>query len=174
METRIKFLGHPLHPMLIVFPLGLFAIALVCDVIYLATNNTDFATVAFWNITLGILLGLLAAIFGLVDWLAIPGGTRAKQVGLFHGVGNVVIVGLFIVSWLLRQPRAAYAPDALPFVVALLGVALALVTAWLGGELVYRLGVAVDRDAQLNARSSLEEDGVFSSGEPPGTVGTTS
>ena len=167
METRIKFLGHPIHPMLIVFPLGLFSIAVLSDVIYLATSNQDFALVAYWNITLGIILGLLAAVFGLIDWLAIPKGTRAKDVGLWHGIGNVVIVGLMIVSWLLRMSNPVYGSDTLPFLVALLGVAMALVTAWLGGEMVYRHGVAVDRDASLNASSSLETDGILSSGEPP-------
>src|ERR687884_663544 len=102
MESKVKLFGHPIHPMLIVLPLGLLAAALVFDILYLITGNGALATVAFWNILAGIIGGLLAAVFGLIDWLAIPGGTRAKQVGLLHGVGNVVVVGLFAVSWLLR------------------------------------------------------------------------
>jgi uncharacterized membrane protein len=141
-------------------------------VIYLTTSNADFAVVAFWNISAGIVLGLLAALFGLIDWLAIPRDTRAKSIGLWHGIGNVVIVGLMILSWLLRQGKPAYGSDTLPFLLALLAVALALVTAWLGGEMVYRLGIAVDRDANLDAPSSLESDGILSSGEPPGAATT--
>jgi uncharacterized membrane protein len=160
MESRIKVLGHPVHPMLIVFPLGLLATAVVFDILYLATNNPDLAMFSFWAIAAGLVGGLAAAIFGLVDWLGIPAGTRAKRIGAFHGGGNLIVVLLFAVSFLLRMNGAAYLPDLLPFIVALLGAAIALVTAWLGGELVYRLGVGVDDDAGLDASSSLEDDGL--------------
>ncbi len=158
MESRIKLLGHPVHPMLIVLPLGLFSIAVLFDVVYLVTGDATFAEVAFWNISLGIVGGLLAAVFGAIDWLAIPGGTRAKRIGLWHGGGNVAIVALFLVSWVLRLPDHSYAPNIVPFVLGLVAVVAALVTAWLGGELVYRLRVAVDDDANLDAASSLHRD----------------
>jgi uncharacterized membrane protein len=170
-ETRIKLFGHPIHPMLIVLPLGLLSIGVLFDVLYLATGTEEFATVAFWNIGVGVIGGLLAALFGLIDWLAIPSDTRAKRVGLWHGVGNVVIVLLFIVSWLMRQPDHAYAPNVLPFILGLVGVGLALVTAWLGGELVYRLRVAVDDDANLDASNSLSRGGVVSADGPGRTAG---
>jgi uncharacterized membrane protein len=170
MESRVKLLGHPVHPMLIVLPLGLFSIGVLFDVVYLVTGTDDFADVAFWDISLGIVGGLLAAIFGLVDWSAIPKGTRAKQVGLVHGAGNVVIVVLFIASWILRLPDYSYAPNVLPFVLGLIGVGLALVTAWLGGELVYRLGVGVDDVASLDAPNSLSAERV-SRGDRGGTAG---
>ena len=163
MESRVKLLGHPIHPMLIVFPLGLLATAIVFDIVYMVTGNAGFATVAFWNIAAGIIGGLAAALFGLLDWLAIPAGTRAKQVGLWHGVGNVVVVGLFAVSWWLRSDEAGNLPSTLAFVLGLAAVLLALVTGWLGGELVDRLGVGVDEGANLNAPSSL-------SGKPPRTA----
>jgi uncharacterized membrane protein len=102
---------------------------------------------------------LLAAVFGFIDWLAIPGDTRAKRIGAWHGLGNLTIVVLFIVSWFLRLPNHAYGSDLLPFLVSLIAVLAALVTAWLGGELVYRMGVAVDEDAGLDASSSLDRDG---------------
>jgi len=159
MESRIKLLGHPVHPMLIVFPLGLLATAVIFDVLYLATANADLATFSFWAMAAGLVGGLVAAIFGLIDWLAIPNGTRAKRIGAFHGGGNLIVVLLFAVSFLMRTSRAAYLPDILPFIVALLGAALALVTAWLGGELVFRLRVAVDDDAGLDASNSLAREG---------------
>jgi uncharacterized membrane protein len=155
MESRVKLLGHPVHPMLIVLPLGLLATAVVFDVVYLVGGDETFASVAFWDITAGILGGLAAAIFGFIDWLAIPRDTRAKKIGLWHGGGNLVIVLLFVVSWFLRLPDHAYAPNLLPFVFALTGAVLALGTAWLGGELVYRMRVAVDDGANLDAPSSL-------------------
>jgi uncharacterized membrane protein len=155
MESKVKLAGHPIHPMLIVFPLGLLVTAVIFDIVYLATGNGILPTVSFWSIAAGLIGGLLAAVFGLVDWLAIPGGTRAKQVGLWHGVGNVVIVVLFAISWFLRLNAPNYVPDTLALVLSFAGVLLGLVTAWLGGEMVDRLGVGVDNGANLNAPSSL-------------------
>ena len=159
METRFKLLGHPVHPMLIVFPLGLLSTAVIFDVLYLITGNEGLATFSFWAIAAGVVGGLVAAIFGLWDWLAVPSGTRAKAVGAWHGGGNVIVVALFAVSWLLRVDAPAYQPNLLPFVVALAGAGLSLLTAWLGGELVYRLRVGVDDDAGLNASHSLRDSG---------------
>jgi uncharacterized membrane protein len=141
--------------MLIVFPLGLLASALVFDLIYVFTGTEAFATVGFWNIAGGVIGGLLAAIFGFTDWLAIPSGTRAKAIGAWHGIGNVVIVTLFTISFALRWADPAHLPGTLSLGLELLGAGMALVTAWLGGELIQRLGVAVDRGANLNAPNSL-------------------
>jgi len=155
MESKVKLAGHPIHPMLIVFPLGLLATAVIFDVIQLINGNTVLAEVAFWNIIAGIVGGLTAAVFGFLDWMSIPAGTRAKQIGLLHGGGNVVIVVLFLVAWLLRLGDPNHLPGGLPIILEILGVGLALGTGWLGGELVDRLGVGVDEGANLNAPSSL-------------------
>lgn len=170
MESRVKLAGHPIHPMLIVLPLGLLSMAIVFDIVYLATNDPVFAEIAFWNIGAGIIGGLAAAVFGLIDWLAIPKDTRAKRLGLWHGGGNLVVVLLFIASWILRLPDHVYAPDLLPFVLGLIAVATAVVTAWLGGELVYRLRVAVDDDAGLDASSSSDREGAVSMKPPRGST----
>jgi uncharacterized membrane protein len=155
MESRVKVLGHSMHQMLIVLPLGLLIMAAIFDVIYLATGNRMLAQVTYWDISAGIVSGLIAAVFGLVDWLAIPQGTRAKAVGMSHGLGNVVVVVLFAVSWWLRRGDLDYIPSTMALAFSFLGVALGAVTAWLGGELVVRLGVGVDSGANLDAPSSL-------------------
>ena len=155
MESRAKLAGHAVHPMLITLPLGLLGTAVVFDVLGLLGNNSGFAVASFYMIAAGILGGLLAAVFGLWDWLAIPAGTRAKRVGALHGIGNVVVVALFAVSWLLRRSQQDHEPEGLAFWLGLVAVLLALVTAWLGGELVERLGVGVDEGANLDAPSSL-------------------
>jgi uncharacterized membrane protein len=160
LEARVKLLGHPVHPMLIVYPLGLLSTAVVFDILYIVTSNNDLATFSFWALAAGLVAGLAAAVFGLIDWLGIPGGTRARRIGAYHGGGNALVVALFAVSFYLRLDSATYLPDVLPAMVGLLGAGIALVTAWLGGELVYRLGVAVDDDASLDASSSLTKDGV--------------
>lgn len=154
MESKVKLLGHPVHPMLIVFPLGLLATAVAFDIVGLASGDAEWFRISFWMIAAGILGGLLSAIFGLVDWLAIPSGTRAKRIGLWHGGGNVIVTVLFIISWFLRR-TAPENPEVAAFVLSFIAVALALVTGWLGGELVDRLGVGVDNGAHLNAPSSL-------------------
>jgi len=156
MESKAKFAGHPVHPMLIVFPLGLLATTVIFDIIYLVSNNSQWTLVAYYMIGAGVIGGLAAAVFGWLDWIAIPRGTRARRIGLWHGAGNVVVLGLFILSWLLRREN----PDVPPtgaIVAGLSGVVIALVTAWLGGELVDRLGVGVDDGAHLDSPSSLSE-----------------
>lgn len=155
MESKVKFLGHAVHPILIVFPLGLLIMALIFDVIYFATDNAAFATAAYWDIAAGIIGGLLAAVFGLIDWLNIPNGTRAKAVGMWHGIGNVVVVALFALSWWFRYSDPAYEPGTVAFILALVGVGIGAVTGWMGGELVNRMGVSVDPGAHLDAPSSL-------------------
>jgi uncharacterized membrane protein len=155
MESKAKFLGHPIHPMLIVLPLGLFIAAVVFDALYLWRGNPTFATVAYWNIAGGILGGLLAALFGAIDWLAIPGGTRAKRIGLLHGASNVVVVGMFAVVWLMRGNSADFVPSTNLFFLEVAALLLGAVAGWLGGELVDRLGVGVDNGAHLDAPSSL-------------------
>jgi uncharacterized membrane protein len=156
MEGSAKAAGHPIHQQLIVFPLGLLATAVVFDVIRLFTDGDGFAVASYYMIAAGILAGLLAAVFGAVDYLGIPAGTRAKRVGAVHGLGNVVVVVLFAVSWLLRGDEPAHVPTALAFLLSLVGALLATVTGWLGGELVDRLGVGVADDAGLDAPPSFE------------------
>jgi uncharacterized membrane protein len=154
MESRAKFLGHSLHQQLIVFPLGLLSMAVIFDLISFATDIPRWTEVAFYMIGAGIVTGLLAAVFGLIDWTAIPVGTRAKRVGAVHGLGNVVVVVLFAASFLMRYPDSAN-PPVLGYIASFLGFVLAIGTGWLGGELVDRLGVGVDEGAHLNAPSSL-------------------
>ena len=155
MESRAKFLGHPIHPMLIVLPLGLFIGAVVFDGLYLWRGAATFATVAYWNIAAGILGGLLAAVFGLIDWVAIPAGTRAKRIGLLHGAANVVVVLIFAVVWWMRGSTPDATPTASLFLLEVVALALGSVAGWLGGELVDRLAVGVDDGAHLDAPSSL-------------------
>ena len=154
MEARAKLFGHPIHQMLIVFPLGLLATGIVFDLLRLGTGTGYWSEIAYWMIAAGIVGGLVAAPFGWIDWLRIPHGTRAKSVGALHGAGNVVVVALFVASWLLRrdQPQS---PGTLALLLSFAGAGLSVATGWLGGELVGRLGVGVDDAAHLNAPSSL-------------------
>ena len=155
MESRAKLFGHPVHPMLIVMPLGLFISAGILDAVYLGTRNAALGTVGFWNIGIGILGGLLAAIFGLIDWLAIPSGTRAKRIGLMHAGINVVVIAILALVWLDRYVTVDHLPSMQNVMIEAGALASVMVAGWLGGELVDRLGVGVDDGANLNAPNSL-------------------
>jgi uncharacterized membrane protein len=156
MESKAKFAGHPVHPMLIVFPLGLLATAVIFDIVYLVSSNSRWTLVAYYMVGAGVIGGLAAAVFGWLDWFAIPSGTRAKRIGLLHGVGNVIVLALFILSWVLRRDNPEVPPTG-AIVAGLVGFVLAAFTGWLGGELVDRLGVGVDEGAHLDSPSSLSE-----------------
>ena len=154
MESKAKMFGHAIHPIMIVFPLGLLATAVIFDVLYLVTANTTWSTVSFWMIVAGVIGGLVAALFGLIDFLNIPSNTRAKRIGIYHAVVNVAAVALFALSLLFRWDRPE-TPATIAFVCSFAGVLLALLGGWFGGELVERLGVGVSPDANLNAPNSL-------------------
>ncbi len=151
---QAKLLGHPIHPILIVFPLGLLATAVAFDVVALVQKDGSWFIVSYWLIVSGVAGGVLAAIFGLIDWLGIPSGTRAKRIGLIHGSTNVLVVLLFTVSGLMRG-SAADLPSGAALMFSFIGLALALVGGWLGGELVHRLAIGVDQGAHPDAPSSL-------------------
>lgn len=166
MESRARLFGHSIHQQLVVFPLGLLGTAAVFDVAALVGAGATAAVVAYWLIVAGVIGALLAAPFGLIDLMGVPRGTRAQRVGRLHGAGNLVVTALFAGSAWLR-----YGNDGMPTGPALLmsfaGFAIAGVTAWLGGELVSRLGVGVSEGAHVDAPSSL-------SGEPAQRGATSS
>ena len=155
MESKVKLFGHPLHQMLVVFPLGLLGASVVFDLIHLFGDSAYAAGVSYALIGAGLVAGLLAAPWGTVDWLSIPAGTRAKAIGALHGGGNLLVLLLFATSFWLRRDQVEQ-PATVAWVISFCGAALSLVTGWLGGELVDRLGVGVSPNAHLNARSSLQ------------------
>ena len=165
MESKAKLLGHPVHPMLIVFPLGLLATAVAFDIVALAQSDSSWFRTSFWMIAAGVIGGLCAALFGIIDWLAIPSATRAKRIGLYHGALNIVVVLLFAASWLMRQTNSQI-PSSAALSLSFIAVCLALVGGWLGGELVDRLGVGVDHGANLDAPNSLTHHSTTASDYP--------
>ena len=154
MKAKARLLGHPIHPMLIVFPLGLLTVAAIFDVIYVCTHNGQWSNLSYWMIASGVIGGLIAAVFGIIDWFGIPEDTRAKYIGLIHGISNVIVVILFIISWFMRRINPV-APGMTAIVLGWIGILMALFGGWLGGELVYRLNVGVDHGANLDAPNSL-------------------
>jgi uncharacterized membrane protein len=154
LESRAKLLGHSVHQMLIVFPLGLLSTATVFDLVYWLGGAPGWAGASFLMIVAGIVGGLAAGIFGLVDYLGIPRRTRARRIGILHGIGNVLVLAVYAVSWVQRIPNES-TPPQIALVLSACGAVLLVVTGWMGGEMVDRLGVGVDERAHLNAPSSL-------------------
>jgi uncharacterized membrane protein len=109
---------------------------------------------SYYMVRAGLVSAIGSAVPGTIDFLNLPRGTRARRIGLLHGLGNLLITGLFTANWLKRRRKPG---KAVPSAIALsaTGATLALVTEWLGGELVDRLGVGVHEDANPNAPNSL-------------------
>ncbi len=154
MESKSKIFGHPAHTILIVFPLGLLSTSVAFDSIWSAKHQPKVAEASFLMLVAGLIGGAVAAPFGWWDWAFIPHKTRAKRIGLLHGVGNVIVLGLFGASGLLRRADQSN-PSRAARGLSLVGGGLAVLTGWLGGELVDRLSVGVDDGANLDAPNSL-------------------
>lgn len=173
MESHSKIAGHALHQMLVNVPLAFLPASVGFDAMGIATKDDKWPQFAKTSIAIGVVGGAAAAVPGWIDWVAIPGKTRAKGIGLVHGLGNVAVLGLYAASYLLRKGEAKK-PKLLPIALGAAGMTIALGTAWLGGELVDRLGVGVDDGAHLNAPSSLThpnvEDGHAPRVEPVANV----
>ena len=154
MESSAKLLGHPIHQMVIVFPLGLLTTSTVFDAIGKVSGQRRWSRASYYLLGAGVISALGSAVPGVIDYLEIPKNTRAKRIGLLHGIGNLLVTGIFFESWVLRRRRRSK-PRAAAISLSVVGTSLALVTAWLGGELVDRLGIGVHDHAHVDAPSSL-------------------
>jgi uncharacterized membrane protein len=144
MRTPASIAGHPIHPMLVPIPIGLWIFSLVCDLIHAGgSNNAAWTTVALYTMGGGIVGALAAAIFGFVDMLSLPPGP--KKTALTHMAINLVIVVLYVINlWLrLRTPES---PGNLVWL-SVISIGLLVISGWLGGKMVYVHGIAVDTDA---------------------------
>lgn len=171
MESHAKAAGHAIHQQLVVLPLGLLVTAVVFDLLALVTGNGGLTTASYYMVAAGVLMGIAAVVFGLIDYLAIPAGTRAKRIGLLHGVSNEVMLVLFAVSWFLRPDDAPHTPGGFALALGVVGLALSGIAGWLGGELVGRLGVGVDPEAGLNTPASFKTGIRFGSDKGSASAG---
>ena len=157
MATPASVRKHPLHPMLVVFPFALWTTAVVFDVIGTLTGNSTYRTVAFYNIGIGVLGALAAAVPGLIDYRTLRG--RAARVGSWHATLNLTATALFTLSWLGRTRWGAgmIGVDSwVPELVALIGLALIVPAGWLGGSLVYEHGIGVSMSARAHTSSGRQ------------------
>jgi uncharacterized membrane protein len=155
MKTPASIAKHPIHPMLIALPVGLWIFSLVSDIIYRADWGPPvWNDVAFYTLAGGIVTALLAAVPGLIDLLSLSG--KAKTIGIWHMCFNLIAVAVFAIDLWLRTTSAPRAP--LPFALSILGVVLIAVSGWLGGEMVYRHGVAVSPEPDERTGRRAEDN----------------
>jgi len=132
---------HPVHPMLVPFPIGLWVFSLIADVIFLAGWGPQvWNDVAFYSMAAGTIAALLASPFGLLDFLSIR-DPRTRQLGATHLALNLVILAMFAADLWLRTQTGTSA--GLPVVISLVAVSLLVVSGWLGGEMVFVQGAGV-------------------------------
>jgi uncharacterized membrane protein len=153
MKSRAHVFGHSLHQILIAFPIALLSSSVLFDVLWRITGDRKWPPMAFYLIELGLVGGLVAALFGFIDYLAIPHAVRAKRTGALHGIASVVLVAIFAASWASRLGRVA-SPPPLALFLSFCGLALLGGAGWLGGELVTRFAVGVADGASLDAPPS--------------------
>lgn len=134
--------GHPIHPILIPFPIAFLTGALVTDIVYWATDETFWARMSLWLIVAGFVMGGVAASVGLIDFLTIE-RARTVQAGWLHLGANVVALVLALVNLLVRwnAPAASVIPTGLILSVVVAG--LLGFGGWYGGELAYRHKIGV-------------------------------
>ena len=152
-RSTASIAGHPIHPMLIPFPIAFFVSVFVCDLVYWQTVSAAWATAATWLLGAGLVMGALAAVAGLTDFL---GETRIRALNdaWWHGGGNVVAVLIQLYNWYARYSdgTAAILPKGL--VLSLVVVCILLFTGWKGWELVYRHRVGV-ADTESSPQTSV-------------------
>jgi uncharacterized membrane protein len=141
-KSTASIAGHPIHPMLVPFPITFFVAALICDVIYWRTGNPGWVTASLWLLGGGLIMAALAAVAGLIDVLGEP-RIRALNDAWYHAGGNVVVVLIEAYNWYSRyvSGEAAVLPTGL--ILSLVAAGLLLFTGWKGGELVFRHRVGV-------------------------------
>jgi uncharacterized membrane protein len=160
MRTPANIAGHPIHPMLVTLPIGLWVFSFVCDLVFVFGNGTvQWNIVALYTMGAGIVGALLAAIPGLIDLLSLP--SEPRKTALLHMGINLTIVAIYVVNFWLRQST----PAATGLVwLSALTVLMLLVSGWLGGKMVYlsRVAVSEGEEAQPRPRGHV---GVHSTGD---------
>jgi uncharacterized membrane protein len=141
--------GHPIHPMLVVFPIAFLVAALATDLAFWGTNDPFWARASTWLLGAGVVMGVLAAVAGLIEFLTIS-RVRSLAAGWIHFLGNAAAILLALANLLYRIDEGLGA-GVIPFglILSAVVVAILLVTGWLGGELVFRhrIGVTTDKKA---------------------------
>lgn len=151
MKSRAAIAGHPLHPIFVTIPVGLWSFAPICDLIYhMRWGDATWKATAFYCIGGGILGAIPAIITGYIDY-GIVQGAKAAAVAKFHLILNAIVTTVFLVSLGLRLQEFKTSFSLVPVFLSFGGALLLGISGYLGGELVSRFGVSVHRDIQVKS-----------------------
>ncbi len=140
--STVAIAGHPLHPLIVTFPIAFLTGALGTDLGYWLTQDPFWARASVWLLGSGLLTGLLAAGTGMMDFLKID-RVKKHSAGWIHAVGNIAGLFLSLINWVLRLNDPAGAVFPLGIILSTVVAALLGITGWFGAELIYRHKVAV-------------------------------
>ncbi len=146
MESRLKFLGHPVHPMVVAYPIALYTVSIVTDLIYVGVGDPFWYRVSFWLILFGVVTNVSAGFTGIFDFLALNNQHPAYRAAVVHlTFGSMIfvvyLIGLFLRSWGMPPEETPW----FPIILNLVGGGMLGIQGWYGGELVYRHGIGVER-----------------------------
>jgi uncharacterized membrane protein len=149
-QSTAKIASHPIHPMLIPFPIAFFIATFVCDLVYWQSGNAAWANATIWLLGAGIVMAALAAVAGLIDVIG-ERRIRALADAWWHAGGNVIVVLIEIYNWYARYDHGAAAIVPKGLILSLVVTCILLFTGWKGWEMVYRHRVGVlDENAAAN------------------------
>jgi uncharacterized membrane protein len=162
--SKIKVLDHPVHPMLVAFPITFFTTTLVAFIVYATGGDVTWFRIGYWANVAGVVSALVAALPGFIDWLGIPSHLEAKRVGVLHMVLNLVVVAIFAINLGVQGARLDDAAPAatLAVLLSVVGVVTLLVSGYFGWSLVqtHHVGVNLTREQQaLEPHRGVEPHG---------------
>ena len=153
MYSKIKIAGHPVHPMIIAYPVAFYTATLVCYIVYHSNSNPFWFKVAVLANAAGVVMAVVAALPGFIDWLNIPNAKRAKKVGLNHMICNVVALLLFGINLYIQCPKwNEIQPDESPSILlSVVGFILTLIAGFLGWSLIqnHHIGISLTEEQKI-------------------------
>jgi uncharacterized membrane protein len=159
MSSNASIGGHPIHPMLIPFPIALWTTSFASDVLFYFVRNDSLQLISKFLLAAGCIGGVAAAIPGIIDWLGLK-ERQVKKIANWHARINIIALIVFAASLFLRMrvgaPWVNYSLR-IPFLLSFLGVILISISGWLGGELAYKHGVGVAPQHDSPAEAAAKE-----------------
>lgn len=142
--SKAAIMGHPIHPMLIPFPIAFLAAVPVADIVFAFLGSSFWAEAAFVLLVAGIVMGAVAALVGMVDFVGIK-TVRKNRTSWFHVFSNTGALALAVVNVLIRLGERADAILPAGIILSLVTAGLLVAGGWFGGELSYRHRIGVTR-----------------------------
>ncbi len=141
-KSTAAIAGHPIHPMLVSLPIGFLVGVLLSDIGYMITTDPFWAEASRWLLLGGITAGVIAALFGFIDFFTIS-YVRSRLAAWVHFLGNVAVIVLSVMNAFSRPSEVQAEVTSTGFILSIVVVLLLVVTGWLGGELSYRYRIGV-------------------------------